>query len=116
MVFDEVALFGFDKAELKPAGQEQIKAYREKAKAELSRADKIRISGHTDNTGAADYNMKLSQRRAEAVRDYLKSIGVDANKMEVIGEGMSRPIADNRTKEGQAKNRRAEVEVTGLEK
>lgn len=116
MVFDEVALFDFDKAELKPAGQDKIKAYHEKAKAELSRADKIRISGHTDNTGAADYNMKLSQRRAEAVRDYLKSIGIDANKMEVIGEGMSRPIADNRTKEGQAKNRRVEVEVTGLEK
>jgi outer membrane protein OmpA-like peptidoglycan-associated protein len=116
MVFDEVALFDVDKAELKPAGQEQIKAYREKAKAELSRADKIKISGHTDNTGSADHNMKLSQQRAEAVRDYLKSIGADPNKMEVIGEGMSKPVADNRTKEGRAKNRRVEIELTGLAK
>ena len=60
--------------------------------------------------------MKLSQQRAEAVSDYLKSIGVDPGKMEVVGEGMSRPMADNRTKEGRAKNRRVEVEVVGLEK
>jgi OOP family OmpA-OmpF porin len=116
MVFDEVALFDFNKAELKPAGKAQIMAYREKVRAELSRADKIIISGHTDNTGSADYNMKLSLRRAEAVRDYLISIGADPNKMNVIGEGFSRPIADNRTKEGQAKNRRVEVELHGLEK
>jgi outer membrane protein OmpA-like peptidoglycan-associated protein len=115
-VFEEVALFDTDKAELKPAGKEQIKAYREQAKADLSRADKIRISGHTDNTGSADHNKKLSQQRAEAVRDYLKSIGVDPNKIEVVGEGMSRPVADNRTKEGRAKNRRVEIEVVGLGK
>jgi outer membrane protein OmpA-like peptidoglycan-associated protein len=116
MVFDEVALFDFDKAELKPAGKMQIRAYKEKAKAELSRADKIIISGHTDNSGSADYNMKLSQRRAEAVRDYLISIGADQNKIEVIGEGLNRPIADNRTKEGRAKNRRVEVELHGIKK
>ena len=116
MVFEEAALFDFDKAELKPEGKKQIKAYREKAKNDLSRADKIKVSGHTDNIGTADYNMKLSQQRAEAVSEYLKSIGVDSGKMEVSGEGMSRPVADNRTKEGRAKNRRVEVEVTGLEK
>jgi OOP family OmpA-OmpF porin len=116
MVFDEAALFDFDKADLKPAGKDQIKAYTEEAKAELSRADKIKISGHTDNVGKAEYNMTLSQKRAEAVSDYLKSIGVDPNKMEVMGEGMSRPVADNRTKEGRAKNRRVEVEVHGIEK
>ncbi len=115
-VFEEVALFDVDKAELKPAGQEQIKAYREEAKADLSRADKIRISGHTDNTGSADHNKKLSQQRAEAVRNYLVSIGADANKIEAVGEGMSRPVADNRTKEGRAKNRRVEVEVVGIQK
>jgi outer membrane protein OmpA-like peptidoglycan-associated protein len=116
MVFPEAALFDFDKAELKPAGKEEIKAYREVAKEQLSRADKIKISGHTDNIGTADYNMKLSQRRAEAVSDYLKSLGVEPNKMEVVGEGMSRPLADNRTKEGRARNRRVEVEVYGIEK
>jgi len=116
MVFDAVALFDFDKADLKPEGKEQINKYREEAKAELSRADKITITGHTDNVGAADYNMKLSLRRAEAVRDYLVGLGIDPAKVEVKGEGMTNPIADNGTAEGRAKNRRVEVDIIGLEK
>jgi OOP family OmpA-OmpF porin len=82
----------------------------------MSRADKVLISGHTDNVGDPDYNMKLSLKRAEAVRDYLISLGADPKKLQVIGEGMNRPIADNSTKEGRAKNRRVEVEVIGLGK
>jgi len=116
MIFNEAALFDFDKAELKPSGKEQINTYKEEAKAALSRADKLIISGHTDNVGTAEYNMKLSLRRAEAVRDYLKSIGSKPDNMEVIGEGMNRPVADNRTREGRAKNRRVEVELFGIEK
>jgi OOP family OmpA-OmpF porin len=116
MMFDSAALFDFDKADLKPQGKEQIKAYREEVRAEMSRADKIKITGHTDSTGAADYNRKLSLRRAEAVRDYLISLGGDGSKMEVIGAGETSPIADNSTKEGRAKNRRVEVEVIGLMK
>ena len=87
MMFDAAALFDFDKADLKPQGKEQIKAYREEVRAEMSRADKIKITGHTDSTGAAEYNMKLSLRRAEAVRDYLISLGGDRNKMEVMRSG-----------------------------
>ena len=116
MVFEEAALFDFDKTDLKPEGKDQLKAYREKAQADLSRADKVRITGYTDNTGAADYNSKLSLQRAEAVRDYLSSIGVDPKKMEASGAGETKPIADNTTKEGRAKNRRVEIEVTGLGK
>ena len=116
MVFDAVALFDFDKADLKPAGKEQIKAYREEARGEFSRADKIKVTGHTDNKGSADYNMKLSQKRAEAVRDYLVSIGVDPSKVEITGEGETKPVADNTTEEGRAKNRRVEVDIFGLEK
>jgi OmpA-OmpF porin, OOP family len=116
MMFDAAALFDVNKANLKPQGKEQIKAYREEVRAEFSRADKIKITGHTDSTGSADYNRKLSLRRAEAVRDYLISLGGDGSKMEVIGAGESNPIADNRTKEGRAKNRRVEVEVIGVEK
>jgi outer membrane protein OmpA-like peptidoglycan-associated protein len=116
MVFDAVALFDFDKADLKPEGKQQILAYREEVKAELSSADKIVITGHTDNVGAADYNMNLSLRRAEAVRDYLVGLGIDPAKIEVRGEGMNNPIADNSTAEGRAKNRRVEVDITGLEK
>jgi OOP family OmpA-OmpF porin len=116
MIFPEAALFDFDKSDLKPKGKEQIKAYRDQAKEHLSRADKIKITGHTDNIGTAEYNMALSQRRADAVAEYLKSIGVDPAKMEVKGEGLSRPMFDNRTKDGRAKNRRVEVEVFGFEK
>jgi len=116
MVFDAVALFDVDKADLKPEGMEQIRKYREEAQAEFSRADKIIITGHTDNTGSADYNMKLSLRRAEAVRDYLLGLGIDPAKLEVKGEGMTNPAADNSTAEGRAKNRRVEVDIYGLEK
>lgn len=116
MMFEEAALFDVDKADLKPEGEEQLQAYREQARADLSRADRVRITGHTDNTGAADYNTQLSQQRAEAVRDYLISIGVDASKMEASGAGDTKPIADNTTTEGRAKNRRVEIEVTGLGK
>src|SRR5512136_206396 len=82
VTFEEVALFDLGKADLKPQGKEQINAYREEAKADLSRADKIVITGYTDSSGSADYNKKLSLRRAEAVRDYMASIAVDPNKME----------------------------------
>jgi len=116
MVFAEAAMFDFGKADLKPAGKDQIKAYRESAKAELSSASKVKIAGHTDNVGSDDYNKKLSLKRAEAVRDYLVSLGGDPAKMEVAGEGETKPIADNSTAEGRAKNRRVEVEVIGLGK
>jgi OOP family OmpA-OmpF porin len=116
MVFEEAALFDFDKSDLKPKGKEQIKAYREQAKEALSRADKIKVTGHTDSTGTAEYNMELSQRRADTVAEYLKSLGVDPAKMEVKGEGLARPMFDNRTREGRAKNRRVEVEVFGIAK
>jgi len=116
MVFGHAALFDFNKADLKPEGKEQIKAYREKVKAEMSSAGKVRVTGYTDSVGKAAYNMKLSLRRAEAVRDYLVSLGVDPGKLEVSGEGMAKPMADNGTAEGRAKNRRVEVEVIGLGK
>ncbi|RZL86625.1 MAG: hypothetical protein EOP82_29285, partial [Variovorax sp.] len=58
MNFDEGALFEFDKADLKPAGKEQLNAYREKAKADLSSAEKVRVVGYTDNTGTAEHNSK----------------------------------------------------------
>ena len=116
MKLDEGTLFAFDKSDLKPEGKEQLNAYREKAKAELSSAEKVRVVGYTDSTGTAEHNSKLSQQRAEAVRDYLISAGVDAKKMEAIGAADANPVADNGTKEGQAKNRRVEIEVIGLGK
>jgi OOP family OmpA-OmpF porin len=102
--------------DLKPEGKEQLKAYREKAKADLSSAEKVKVVGYTDNAGTAEHNSKLSQQRAEVVRDYLVSIGVDPKKLEAIGAADANPIADNSTKEGRARNRRVEIEVTGLGK
>lgn len=115
-VFEAVTLFDFDKAVLKPEGKEKIKKYREEAQAQLSGVDKIKITGYTDSIGSDAYNKKLSLRRAEAVSNYLVSLGVDPNKMEVTGAGESNPVADNDTEEGRAKNRRVEVVLTGLGK
>ncbi len=112
MVFEAAALFGVNKSEISPTGKEKIKEYRERARAELSSAKTIKITGHTDSSGKAEYNQKLSVKRAEAVRDYLISLGADASKMEVAGMGATKPIADNKTAAGRANNRRVEVEVT----
>jgi OOP family OmpA-OmpF porin len=116
MVFEAAALFAVNKADLSPAGKEKIKEYREQARAELSAAKTIKITGHTDSSGKPEYNQKLSVKRAEVVRDYLISLGADASKMEVAGMGETKPIADNKTAAGRAKNRRVEVEVTGTAK
>jgi len=72
---------------------------------------KIRIEGHASSEGADDYNKKLSDRRAKAVMDFLVKAGVDAERMEAIGYGEERPIADNETEEGREKNRRVEFNI-----
>ena len=116
MVFSSAALFDFDKHDLKPQGVEKIKEYGQQAKAEMSRADKVKITGHTDSVGDAAYNSLLSLKRAEAVRDVLVSLGVDFNKIVIAGEGMTEPVAENGTEEGRAANRRVEIEVIGMGK
>jgi OOP family OmpA-OmpF porin len=68
----------------------------------------VRIAGHTDGNGAADANLDLSQRRAQAAFDYLVGRGASSERFEVIGYGETQPIADNNTAEGRAKNRRIE--------
>ena len=69
--------------------------------------------GHTDSIGSVAYNQRLSVRRAEAVKAYLVSKGIERNRVYTEGKGKSQPVADNRTKEGRAKNRRVEIEVVG---
>jgi outer membrane protein OmpA-like peptidoglycan-associated protein len=71
----------------------------------------IRVEGHTDHTGSDDYNMKLSKNRAEAVRNYLISQGVDSRRIQVKGYGESQPVAENSTAKGRAKNRRVEFVI-----
>jgi len=74
---------------------------------------KLNIEGHTDSTGSADLNQTLSEKRANAVRDYLIGQGLDARSLSAQGFGMNNPVADNSTAEGRQKNRRVEIIVSG---
>ena len=67
------------------------------------------ISGHTDNTGDASYNLKLSYDRAAAVADYLIRNNISRDRISYLGLGSTRPVADNTTEEGRQKNRRVEI-------
>jgi len=67
---------------------------------------KVQVAGHTDNTGSAAYNLKLSDKRAKSVMDYLISKGVPASQLSEKGYGLTEPIGDNKTAEGRAQNRR----------
>jgi OOP family OmpA-OmpF porin len=71
--------------------------------------DKIEIAGHTDSQGDAEYNQGLSERRAQAVADYLVAHGANGSNLAVKGYGESHPVADNGSKEGRAANRRVEL-------
>ncbi len=75
----------------------------------------IEITGHTDNVGAPDYNIILSQNRAKAVFDFLIEKGIDSERLGFIGVGAGKPVADNETEEGRAKNRRTEIGIVGIE-
>ena len=103
--------FDFDKAVLKPQGKATLDDLVSKIK-DINLEVVIAV-GHTDWTGPEAYNQKLSERRAAAVKAYLVSKGIDKNRIYTEGKGEKQPIADNRTKEGRAKNRRVEIEVVG---
>ncbi len=72
---------------------------------------RIEIGGHTDSQGSASYNLKLSENRAKSVAEYLTAKGIDPKRIQYRGYGKTKPIADNSTEEGQAKNRRVEIKI-----
>ena len=74
---------------------------------------KIRLCGHTDSKGNAEYNKKLSDTRAKTAYDYLVKKGINASRLEYKGYGAEQPIADNKTDEGRALNRRTEFLIIG---
>jgi len=101
--------FDSGKATLTPSGQtilDEMAAALQKVKGK-----KVEVIGHTDNIGLRDSNLALSQARAEAVRTYLSGKGVSQEMVMVSGQGPDRPVADNSTAEGRARNRRIEFRV-----
>ena len=105
------AFFDFDKYVLKPEGKAKLDDLVGKVKG--VNLEVIIAVGHTDSIGTVEYNQKLSVRRAEAVKAYLVSKGIEKNRVYTEGKGEKQPVADNRTAEGRAKNRRVEIEVVG---
>ena len=103
--------FDFDKADLKPEAKAKLDDLASKVKA--INLEVIIAVGHTDAIGSDAYNQKLSVRRADAVKTYLVSKGIEKNRVYTEGKGEKQPVADNKTSEGRAKNRRVEIEVVG---
>lgn len=111
VTFAAETLFDFDKAVVKPEGRKRLDEL--VASIASVNVDAIIAVGHTDSIGSDAYNLKLSMRRAEAVKAYLVSRGIAPDRVSIDGKGERQPVADNRTREGRAKNRRVEIEVIG---
>ena len=105
------AFFDFDKSVIKPEGKAKLDDLIGKIKD--INLEVIIAVGHTDSVGSDTYNQKLSVRRSEAVKAYLVSKGIEKNRVYTEGKGEKQPVADNKTAEGRAKNRRVEIEVVG---
>lgn len=106
--------FDFDRAVIKPAGKAKLDAL--VLQINQITLEVVIATGHTDSVGSESYNQKLGDRRAQAVRAYLISRGIEKRRVYVESRGESQPVADNKTAAGRAKNRRVEIEVIGTRK
>src|SRR5882672_9947213 len=106
--------FDFDKTVIKPEGRSKLDDLAGKVKS--INLEVVIAIGHADSIGSDEYNQKLSVRRAEAVKAYLVSKGIETNRIYTEGKGEKQPVASNKTAEGRAKNRRTEIEVIGTRK
>ncbi len=111
VTFAADAFFDVDKAVLKPEAKAKLDDLVGKTKG--INLEVIIAVGHTDSDGSDAYNQKLSVKRSDSVKAYLVSKGVEKNRVYTEGKGEKQPVADNKTKEGKAKNRRVEIEVVG---
>ena len=111
VTFAAEVLFDFDKSVVKPEGKTKLDDL--SARVRGMSLEVVIAIGHADSIGSDAYNQKLSVRRAESVKAYLVSKGIEANRIYTEGKGEKQPVADNRTREGRAKNRRVEIEVIG---
>ncbi len=109
VVLSASALFDYDKSNLRPAGKQELDAVAAKIKAG-TKVSEINVTGHTDSRGSNAYNQKLSERRANSVKTYLVSQGLDAAIIHTRGMGETAPVASNKTDEGRQQNRRVEIE------
>jgi len=104
--------FELNSATLTPAAIEELDHLFAKIQ-EFSEIDTIDIVGHTDSTGTESYNLSLSEQRAASVSQFLESRGVRASLLSTQGDGETNPVADNRTREGRAMNRRVDILISG---
>ena len=111
VTFAADAFFDFDKSVLKPEAKAKLDDLVSKSSAVA--LEVIIAVGHTDSVGTDGYNQKLSISRSEAVKAYLVGKGIEKNRVYTEGKGEKQPVADNKTSEGRAKNRRVEIEVVG---
>ncbi len=108
--------FDFDKSDIKPQYHQELADFASYMKQQQS-FTVVEIAGHTDSKGSDEYNQKLSERRAKAVRDYLvNELGMDTNLFSAVGYGESKPIASNDSDAGRAENRRIMAELKGVYK
>ena len=103
--------FASDSREVEPAARDVLG--RIATALQAAPDTRVRVIGHTDSTGSAEYNQNLSVARAEAVMMYLAEQGVNHTRLEASGLGEEMPLVDNRTPEGRAENRRVEIEIEG---
>lgn len=114
VVLNADTFFDFDKATLKPEGKQVLDQVAQQAGS--VNLETVIATGHTDSIGTEAYNQKLSERRANTVKQYLISKGVPADRIYAEGKGELQPVASNKTREGRAQNRRVEIEIVGTRK
>ncbi len=113
LTFSADAFFDFDKSTLRPQGRELLNKVAAELVKNAGDVKSIALVGHTDAVGSAEYNQKLSVRRADAVRNYLIEKGVNPSIITATGEGISHTF-DNATAEGRSKNRRVDVKISAV--
>ncbi|MDD4756277.1 MAG: OmpA family protein [Prolixibacteraceae bacterium] len=106
-------LFEFDSFDLKPSAREEIESMAQVLNNYPE--TKLQVDGHTDSTGSDNYNQRLSEKRAKSVGDYLRSLGVGADRITETGHGENAPVADNSTDDGRQLNRRVEIGIIASE-
>ena len=107
--FKSEVFFDFDSASLKPGGYAEIG----RVSGVLNKYPQttIRVEGHTDSIGGEEYNLRLSERRARSVVEFLEGQQIDAVRLAAEGYGMTQPVADNATAQGRSRNRRVELVI-----